>query len=305
MNDREFERRLARRLLTRDEFVNRVRAAITEGTPFATGKLGVSERALLHYPLFLGDEPDPPRRRAYELSLAYKSLSQSGIFPADAGFYREWGELLADSIRRHDCVGLFPDAHPIQLELLQRLGIDSDVVIYLDQEPDRSSPADDARCWLPALEDRRLLIVNPFAALLGSRANRETFEAVWAKTGKGWFDPAGVDALEFAYGTDPATQARYSTARDLLDEITAEIARRDFDVALIGAGGLGDPIATFVKSLGKVGFCLGGHTQVLFGVLGQRWRDDPDWQRDYFTDAWIEMPDEYKPDQVPLGENYW
>ena len=305
MNDREFEQELGRPLLSRDEFVTRVRSAITESTPFSTGKLGVSERALLYYPLLLGDESDPRRRRAYEVSLAFKSLSQSGIFPADPGFYREWGELLADSVRRHDCIGLFPDAHPMQLELLQRLGLDADVVIYLNQEPDRSPKADDARCWLPSLGGRKLLIVSPFAELLRSRANEETFEAVWEKTGKGWFAPASVEALEFAYGTDPATHARYSTARDLLDEITDEIARRDFDVALIGAGGLGDPIAAFVKSLGKVGFCLGGHTQVLFGVLGERWRENADWERDYFNDSWITMPTEYAPGQVPLGKNYW
>jgi hypothetical protein len=305
MNDREFEQALGRPLLSRDDFVSRVRTAIAERIPFSTGKLGVSERALLQYPLLLEDEPDAARRRAYEVSLAYKALSQSGVFPADPGFYREWGALLADSVRQHDCVGLFPDAHRQQLELLRRLEIGSDVLIYLDQEPDRSPRADDARCWLPSLKGRRLLLVHPFAELLRSRADRETFEAVWAKTGKRWFDPAAVDALEFPYGTDPATHERFPTARDLLDEITDDIARRDFDVALIGAGGLGDPIAAFVKGLGKVGFCLGGHTQVLFGVIGDRWRDNEEWQRDYFNDAWISTPEDSRPDQVPAGEHYW
>ena len=55
-------------------------------------------------------------------------------------------------------------------------------------------------------------MVCPFADLLGERATRETFEAVWAKTGKRWFEPASVSGIELPYGFEPATQERFATA---------------------------------------------------------------------------------------------
>ena len=82
---------------------------------------------------------------------------------------------------------------------------------------------------------------------------------------------------------------------ELRRHIDDELGRRDFDVALIATGGLGIPIAARVKALGKVGISLGGHRQVLFGVLGKRWRDRSDWQTASFNDAWVDLPASYRP----------
>jgi hypothetical protein len=60
-----------------------------------------------------------------------------------------------------------------------------------------------------------------------------------------------------------------------------------------------------VKARGKAAIALGGHLQVLFGVGGRRWWERPDWQRDYINDAWIEVPDRYKPDRRETDEDYW
>lgn len=145
----------------------------------------------------------------------------------------------------------------------------------------------------------------PFAELLRERANRATFEAVWRKTGKPWFEPSSVEAVELPYGFTRATQERFETALDLLADLRARVAERDFDVALIAAGPLGEMLAAAAKSHGRVGFSLGGHLQVLFGVLGRRWRALPEWDRDYVTEAWIDMPERYQPDPAETDEDYW
>jgi hypothetical protein len=158
---------------------------------------------------------------------------------------------------------------------------------------------------LPSFRGRKLLLVSPFARLLQERATGSTFEAVWTKTGKRWFEPASVEALEFPYGFAAETQLRYGTALELFDELTGEIDSRDFDVALIGAGGMGVGLASFVKSRGKIGISMGGHLQVLFGVLGARWRSKESWKRRYYNDAWIDMPEHYVPARSETIENYW
>jgi hypothetical protein len=138
----------------------------------------------------------------------------------------------------------------------------------------------------------------PFdSLLLRDRAEQGIFEGVWSKIGKEWFYPGSVEALEFPYGFARTTHEKYGTALDLFDAIAAEIDACDFDVALIGAGGLAIPIASHIKKMGRIGLDLGGHLQIIFGVIGQKWRDLESWQDAYYNDWWIDMPAAYKPEE--------
>jgi hypothetical protein len=47
--------------------------------------------------------------------------------------------------------------------------------------------------------------------------------------------------------------------------------------------------------MGKIGLDLDGDLQILFGVLGKRWRQHEDWRRDYFNEWWIDTPAQYRP----------
>jgi hypothetical protein len=292
------------RLIGAQRFAELIGAALAQGDGFAAGKLGETERALLQYPMVLDREADRMRVWAFERALIFRGLATAGLFPPDPAFYRRFTELYAERVRRLDCVGMNTTLWRTSLDIVGFHGIEGELMSYLDQEPDRSTPSDESRCWLPHLRGRRVLLVSPFARELAERATRETFEAVWAEIAKPWFHPAHVDALEFPYGYSPMTWDSFPTALNLLDDITIRIAQRDFDVAIIGAGALGIPIATFVKGMGRVGISLGGHIQPLFGVSGERWRTDEGWQH-YLNEAWIDLPPEYRPDPGQTIENYW
>ena len=60
---------------------------------------------------------------------------------------------------------------------------------------------------------------------------------------------------------------------------------QEFDVAILGCGAYGMPVGAHVKKIGKVAIHMGGATQLLFGVSGKRWRDQPAF-RAIMTDAW-------------------
>lgn len=300
-----FERSLGRQLIARREFVDAVGAAVRDRRGYAAGKLGVSERAWMYYPVFLARGPSRLQARAFEQSLYYKCTPTSGVFPADPSFYREFADFYGRRLRELDCLGLDPAAFDVSLEILRFHSVDADVIDYMEQEPDRSIPADEDRCYLPHFAGKRILLICPFANVLAERAQRATFEAVWAKTGKRWFEPASVEALEFPYGFAKTTQARYGTCLELLTEIEGHVDALDYDVALIAAGALGVPIASHVRSRGRVGISLGGALQVLFGVYGKRWKQRPDWRDQYFTPAWIEVPAQYRPDISETHEGYW
>ena len=291
--------------IERAQFLEELRSALQNSRGYAAGKIGNTERAVLMYPLVRERFQTPLQRRAFELALANHALRHSGVFPTDHEFLARFSGDYAPAVARLDCVGLWPDRLGQDFELVAGHGFRGHAIPFKDQEPDRSLPADDSRCYLPFLRGRHVLIVCPFAGLLRERATRETFEAVWRKTGKPWFEPASVQALELPYGYSPATWNRYPTALDLFAEVQEQMDDLDYDAALIGAGLLGSMLAVAAKERGRVAISLGGHLQILFGVNGPRWRGRVNWRRKYFNDAWIDLPESAKPGAGESDENYW
>lgn len=281
-------------LADRTEFVAEVRRAAASGTGYAAGKVGTSEKHWMYHPVLMAAETDRRRRFAFDAATRFHCRG-SGVFPLAAMDIETFVAFYATHLRHLDSLGVMRDLTVLEDAVLWHYALPARPIRFQDQEPDRSTPADDARCYLPAFAGKRLLLVAPFAHLLRQRATRETFEAVWSRTGKRWFEPASVDSLEFPYGFEPGTHARYGSAIALYDELVAEMDRREFDVALIAAGALGIPLASAAKARGHIGISLGGHLQVLFGVLGQRWRDAPEWHARYINDAWLDMPRAYRP----------
>ncbi len=80
----------------------------------------------------------------------------------------------------------------------------------------------------------------------------------------------------------------------------------DFDIAIIGAGAYGLPLASFIKNMGKKAIHLGGATQLLFGIKGKRWDNLP-YFRKLYNENWVRpLPDEI-PDNFQAVESgcYW
>jgi hypothetical protein len=71
-----------------------------------------------------------------------------------------------------------------------------------------------------------------------------------------------------------------------------QIGQADFDIAIIGCGAYGFPLAAHVKRMGKKAVHLGGATQILFGIRGKRWDSLPaiaqlmneHWVRPHFSE---------------------
>jgi hypothetical protein len=305
---REFEETTGRSLaFERHQFLADVRLAISHGKGFAAGKLGISEQCWLYYPILLHKDLSVAKRWVFERQLRWAFHNQAGLFPDDLQFCLSFASLFVEYVRQIDSLGLMLLLPQLEKEIFNEYGFSNKLIFYTLQHPDRSIPADEHNCYLPMFNGKRLLLVCPFADFLAQRAKPEIFERVWAKTGKRWFEPANIDSIEFPYGFEPTTQQRYASALDLLDEIIRQIESRSFDVALIGAGGLSIPLAARIKGMNKIAVSLGGHLQVLFGVLGKRWRDREQWRRDYINENWVALPTRYRPTQSAVCDygDYW
>ena len=122
------------------------------------------------------------------------------------------------------------------------------------------------RPWTRILKGKKVLVVHPFET---------TIKAQYAKR-KLLFDKEDI-LPEFELKTLKAVQTVAGTKSQFKDWFEAlhwlekEIDKFDFDRAIIGCGAYGLPLAAHVKRIGKQAIHLAGGTQLLFGILGNRW----------------------------------
>jgi hypothetical protein len=85
-----------------------------------------------------------------------------------------------------------------------------------------------------------------------------------------------------------------------------EAMSKDIDIALIGCGAYGFPLATRLKKAGKQAVHIGGSLQILFGIKGKRW-DDHEIIGKLYNDAWVRPGDNEKVNGSSVVENscYW
>lgn len=99
---------------------------------------------------------------------------------------------------------------------------------------------------------------------------------------------------------------RFNTWFEALDYMYNEAMKIDFDVAILGCGAYGMPLSARLKQAGKTVIYMGGVTQMLFGIKGDRWDRDPAASKLY-NEHWIRPGDEDKPKDFLKVEDgcYW
>lgn len=123
--------------------------------------------------------------------------------------------------------------------------------------------------WTRALRGRRVLVVHPFVeTIVGQHLRHDLL-----------FDNPDVypdyTLLTLrAVQSNAGAQTPFADWFEALAWMESEISEIDFDIAIIGCGAYGLPLAAYVKRLGKKAVHLGGGSQLLFGIKGKRWDND-------------------------------
>src|SRR5439155_15278473 len=132
-----------------------------------------------------------------------------------------------------------------------------------------------------ALAGKRVLVITPFAQTVEAQYRRR--REVWAAK------PEVLPEFELQTLKSPLSAALappvFADWFAAMEHFKEEMRRRQFDVAIIGAGAWSLPLAAYAKTLGRWGIHLGGGTQLLFGIRGRRGDDDPQLARVY-NGAW-------------------
>ncbi len=188
----------------------------------------------------------------------------TGVFPCDDDTLVRFSEKYLVDLKQIDVLGswlegeveiapLFPDAKLVPL---------SDLEPFYHQDP-----------WTTALEGRTVLVIHPFD---------ESIRRQYEKRTSLFAEPKMLP--QFKLKTLKTVQSLggqangFKTWFEALDSMCEQVRQIEFDVALIGAGGYGLPLAAFVKRMGRKAVHLGGATQLLFGIRGKRWDERPFYQ---------------------------
>jgi hypothetical protein len=224
----------------------------------------------------------------------------AGVFPLTEKIVAKWMKEYLDSIRSLDAVAewwfgkdtaLLDQYNPTRLTTTV---IDDLLPFYLGKD-----------AWHYGLADKTVLVVHPMVDSIEAQALR--FASIWP----GASIKKTICVRSF-YPPWLTISHPYKNFFDCLTAIKKQIAKHQFDFAVVGAGAYSLPLLKFIKQMGVPCVHLGGQTQLLFGIRGQRWETEYDeaWRQANFynnSQYWIKPLPTDIPTNKEMVENgcYW
>jgi len=216
----------------------------------------------------------------------------SGFFPDDKRLLKKFQEIYFESSKKIDVLAIWNyKMHFLKKKKLIEKLPNIEFLIPL------SAVGGSNHKWIKSLENKKILVVHPFKATIEHQKKKRKELGILPKFKKLEI----VKAVQTLVGNK---DKRFKNWFDALDWMKKEIEKKDFDIALIGCGAYGFPLAAYVKSLGKQAIHLGGGLQLLFGIKGKRWENSKEIK---FNEYWINPleEDKIKNYKKQEGGSYW
>lgn len=188
----------------------------------------------------------------------YKSLiNNAGFFPVNRNTVRRFAEIMKESMAYCDCLGSWRIE-----EFFFRNKLKHVKKVLLN-----SLSPENGEIWLSTLAGKKVLVIHPMAELIQLQY-AQSREKIWPNTQilPEFASLATIKAVNSIQGN-----CEFQSWFDALEYMKAEIDKIDFDIALLGCGSYGFPLAAYIKSVGKKSVHVGGALQLLFGIKGKRW----------------------------------
>ncbi len=250
--------------------------------PFMAGRLGATEMGCVMNNMF--------SKKGYKEPLDFQIYERgnhaNGLFPLDQQTFDCFSDIMLASIGECDLEGasyFIMDEYYYKKYMSNKAALSHIRVFdfWRFEHP-----------WTRALKGKKVLVIHPFEATIRSQYQKR--EHLFS-------NPEMLP--EFQLYTLKAVQTiagqrdeRFSNWFEALDYMYNEAMKIDFDVALIGCGAYGYPLAAKLKKAGKCAIHMGGVTQFLFGIIGSRWENEPG-AGDFFNEYWVRP----SADEIPAG----
>lgn len=217
----------------------------------------------------------------------------AGFFPATPKMLDRFGELMKDCMKEVDILGSW---RPEEAEVLDIMPQCTRVPIYALE------PYYFEQTWMPALEGKKVLVIHPFEDTI--RKQHDRLDKLFAHPEMApHYELRTIKAVQSIAGNQPEG---FNDWFEALDWMKREIDKTDFDIAIIGCGAYGFPLAAYVKQIGKKAIHLGGATQYLYGIISSASENNPKLSN-LKNEHWVRPSKEETPQGIEKVENsrYW
>lgn len=248
------------------------------------GRNGTIELETLLFRLY-GSAPN----QQYPSSIAKRMELHAGVWPSEKPSLDKWVFQMVEAIRLSDVLvaGWYEPLKEQEERLLNQTNTLAPRIPLRSLEPYYVAP--ELR-WTNLLAGQRVAVVSSFAKTIEEQiAQRECIWPVATET----LLPANVEWVPIQTGYAPALAkgvAEWPTDVQSWDVAVSHLAKQVVEskasIALIGCGGLGMVLACELKKRGVIAIVMGGATQVLFGIKGQRWANHSVISR-FWNEAWV------------------
>ena len=267
-----------------------IASSIQSGKPFMVARYGDVELRTIVYTVQkrMGWRNEVPERIKKILN------NNAGFFPATDENMFKFGDVMLEASKSVD---LFATWYNIMEDyVIHYTSPKSELCVPEFIDPFRSSDP-----WTKALKGKKVLVVHPFS---------ESIQKQYQIREKLYDNPNMLPEFELitykAIQTQAGETCEFATWFDALDKMFSDIEKLDFDIAILGCGAYGFPLAAKIKNIGKQAIHLGGATQILFGIKGARWEAKPEVSK-LFNEYWVRPSESERPKNANRVENacYW
>ncbi len=223
--------------------------------------------------------------------ILHNMFYNTGLFPPTPEMLEKFSLLILNDIAEIDILGSWMKKEKDVFSYMKNPVIVKlhDLEPYYHDEP-----------WSIALKGKRVLVVHPFEKSIQKQYEKRPL--IFANNDVlPEFDLYTLKAIQTIAGE----RSGFNDWFDALDSMCNAISGISFDVALIGCGAYGLPLAAHVKRMGKKAVHIGGALQILFGIKGGRWESYE--ISKLFNEYWVRPLEEETPRNAQMIEGgcYW
>ena len=262
------------------------RGLLESGRPFLFARCGATEMRTVADYLRCGGVGFAEKTRQDIQNL-------SGVFPTD------------DATLEKFCRTYIDCAHTADLLALWNVGAEREVVRGCGHATRYTrlralEPYYHPHPWSAALAGKRVLVVHPFKTTIERQYAHRAELFPGTDILPQFADLRIVQAVQGLAGADTG----YASWFDALAAMEQQMDAAPYDVAIIGAGAYGLPLAAHARDTGHAAIQMSGALQLLFGIRGKRWDDHPIISKLY-NDAWVRPEETLAHKEKVEGGSYW
>ena len=259
--------------------------------PFCAGKIGVTELNLLycHHNIVNASRFLP--------HLQHEVEDIAGLFPYNKETTTAFAEDMLSRLLTLDLIPKWNKVNPIfEKHILDNYCKDAYITALQHLEPYFFD-----KPWTDQLEGKTVLVISPFTESI--EQNYKNLDKIWNGKIKPNFK---LTTLKYPFALKISPNDKFKYSDEVYKYYLTKLQQEKFDVCITGTGYTSLLLAAEAKKMGKAGIHLGGSTQILFGIKGQRWREIKEFQP-FFNEYWTDPLESEKPEKRNLVEGacYW